>query len=92
MQTDEMNEQELIEYKHILKDFAMMAAEHPEMIDKLREAMKFSASAMVTNRPKTKVEFGKLVEEMDSFLNACQTGEVDPHAFIRGMDDEESNG
>jgi hypothetical protein len=91
MQPDEMDDQEMIEYKAVLKKFARMAADHPEMIDNIRASLKFCASAMITNRPETKVEFGKAVEEMDSFLNACQTGEVDPHAFIRSMDEEESN-
>lgn len=42
----------------------------------------------ISNRPEAVAEFHRLAEEVDSFLSACQTGEVDPHAFIRSLDDE----
>ena len=90
MKPDEMNEDELIVYKSALKEFARMAAEYPDMIDNLRANLKFSAATLITNRPNVKTDFGKAVDEMDSFLKACQTGEVDPHAVWRAMDEEES--
>ncbi len=90
MQDKESDAEHLKEYKLTLKKFAIMAADYPNMIGQLRVALKASASAMISNRPETVSEFQRLAEEIDAFLSACQTGEVDPHAFIRSLDNENS--
>ncbi|WP_462270200.1 hypothetical protein [Desulfobacter sp.] len=75
-------------YKSVLKQFAEMAANDPDMIPELRRVLKISAASMLSNRPDTILEFQKLGEEIDSFLSACQIGEIDPHTFIQSFEDQ----
>lgn len=87
----EANDSEKIylkEYKEMIKGFAKMAANYPEMTDQLRVALKTSASLMISNRPDSISEFRKLAEEVDAFLQACQTGEIEPSRLVECLDKE----
>lgn len=86
MQSKEQDEKYIREYKKMLKGFAEIAMEHPEMIDQLRIALKSSAALMLSNRPETVSEFRSLAQEVDAFLQACKTGEVDPQGFLKSLD------
>jgi hypothetical protein len=90
MPADELDARYIKEYKKMPKEYAIMAAKHPDVIDQLRAVLSASSVVMISNSPETVLEFRRLAEELDSFLGACQTGEVDPHAFIRSLDDEGS--
>ncbi len=77
-------------YKSMLRGFAEMAASDPDIVGQLKDVLKISATAMISNRPDSVSEFQRLAEEVDSFLSACQTGEVDPHSFVQSFDDQYS--
>lgn len=77
----EHDEQYIAEYQNMLQDYANLVANHPEIIDQLRDALKTSARLMVSNRPEAITAFDKLVEELDAFLIACKAGEIDPKQF-----------
>jgi len=91
MTNEEMNENDeeyVREYKKMLGGYAKLAAEHPEMIGELRAALEASAAMMISDRPEAVIEFRKLAEEVDAFLHACQTGEVDPQAVLDRLGEE----
>jgi len=89
MRSDEANASEeryLKEYNRMIKEWAKMAADYPDMTDQLRAALKASSAMMESNRPEAKSEFRKVAEEVDAFLNACQTGEIDPRRIFERLD------
>ncbi|MFO7885090.1 MAG: hypothetical protein R6U68_09720 [Desulfobacteraceae bacterium] len=88
MHEEELKAKYLEEYQSTLKEFARMAVSQPNMIDQLRVALKASASAMISNVPEAVTEFQQLAEEIDAFLNACQSGEIDPNKFIQRLDNQ----
>jgi hypothetical protein len=69
------------EYVKLLKKLARIAVNYPEKIDALRDMMKITANLMISNCPEVVKEFHELIEEMDSFLVACQRGEIDAKKF-----------
>lgn len=81
-----MNETYVKEYKKVLKGFAKLIVENPEIVDSLRESIKASARLMTSNKPETVSDFRKLAEEIDYFLLACKNGEIDPKAFVEQND------
>lgn len=85
--SQDIHEQEeyLKEYRRMLKGYAQLAAEHPERIDQLREAVEFTASVMISNCPGVVTEFRKLSQEIDAFLQACKTGEVNPADLLERL-------
>ncbi len=84
----ENDEQYLKEYKKMLKEYAKMAADYPEMTGQMRAALETSAAMMMSNHPEAISEFRKVVKELDAFLQACQTGEVDPNTLWESLDKE----
>ncbi|MBF0552030.1 MAG: hypothetical protein HQK60_16035 [Deltaproteobacteria bacterium] len=91
MKSEEVNESEeryIKEYQMMIKDYARMAANYPDMTDQLRTALKASAAMMISNSPEAISEFRKLAEDVDAFLHACQTGEIDPCTLLQRMDKE----
>jgi hypothetical protein len=85
---DEKNEEYINEYKNMIKEYARMAADHPDMIGQLRAALEASSAMMFSNSPEAVSEFRKMVKEVDAFLQACQTGEVDPQTLWEQLDKE----
>lgn len=73
-------------YFEILSGFARMASNYPERIGEMREALKFSASMMISNRPEAVKMFQQACQDVDSFLAACESGELDPKNFIIDTD------
>ena len=71
------------EYQAMLSIYAQIAAQHPEMIEVLREAIGTSADLIISNRSETIKEFRRLGKELDAFLAACQSGEIDPKSHSR---------
>jgi len=67
----------------MLSVYAKMAAEHPELIDAYREALKTSSTLMLSNCPELINEFRRLAGDLDAFLMACKTGEIVPQDFIK---------
>ena len=89
MKGEEMNETDekyMKEYKNMLKEYAKMAADYPEMTGQLRAALEASAAMMMSNNPEAVTEFRKVAKEVDAFLQACQTGEIDPRTLWEGLD------
>jgi len=66
----------------LLRTMASMASENPDMIGTLRLAMKTNASSMITNIPGLVIMTAELSDEIDSFLKACELGEIDPALFL----------
>jgi hypothetical protein len=77
----EHDERYIAEYQKTLQSYANLVTNHPEIIDQLRDVLKTSARSMVSNHPKAITDFEKMVEELDAFLIACKTGEIDPKQF-----------
>lgn len=91
MKGEEMNENDenyMKEYKNMLKEYAKMAADYPEMTGQLRAALEASAAMMMSNNPEAVSEFRKVAKEVDAFLHACQTGEVDPQTLWKRLEEE----
>lgn len=91
MRSDEANvseERYIKEYQMMIKEYAKIAADYPDMTDHLRAALKASAAMMMSNRRETISEFCKVAEEVDAFLQACQTGEIDPRRLFERLDEE----
>jgi len=88
MTMDEADEAYVKEYKKTLKEYARMAANYPDMIGQLRAALAASAAMMMSNRPEAVSEFRGLAKEVDAFLHACETGEVNPKCFLERLDNE----
>jgi len=76
------------EYKKMIREYARMAANFPDMIGQLRTALKTSAAMMMSNRPEAISEIRGLAKEVDAFLHACETGEVDPRSLLEHLDKE----
>ncbi len=93
MDNTDNNDQELYdndkEYLKLLSELSSFVTEHPEIISSLRDAIKTSASLMVSNIPEAVSDFRELAEEADSFLRSCQSGEINPESFI--IKDDEDN-
>ena len=70
------------EYMKCMRIWVEMAIEHPDLIDEMRRNIKLSASLMYSNRPETVSAFRELSEEIDSVLEACQTGEIDIQKWL----------
>ncbi|MFH1115816.1 MAG: hypothetical protein V1792_18050 [Pseudomonadota bacterium] len=87
MEDETPDELEIREYKLLFRDYARMAVKYPDAIDSLRDWLKQSAALMISNREETVIHFRKLAEEVDAFLAACQTGEIDPHRFLEETED-----
>ena len=82
-QMDNHDDNEYIEeYKSLLSTVARLIAENPNAVDSLRETLKLSAQLMWSNNQQTVIDYRKLTDEMDSFILACKTGEIDPKSFI----------
>ena len=77
------------QFTEVLKRFAGLIADRPDMIDSLRESLKLSAQMMMSNKPEAVTEFRDLAGEIDQFMHACKTGEIDPVKFS-GKDKEEN--
>ncbi len=65
-----------------------MAADSPDMIDQLTAALKRGTAMMKSNRPEAISEFRKAAEEVDAFLHACQTGDLDTLGLFEHLDEE----
>lgn len=85
---NETDEKYMKEYKNMLKEYARMAADYPEMVGQMRTALEASAAMMMSNNPEAVSECRKVVKEVDAFLQACQTGEVDPQTLWKRLDKE----
>ena len=74
----------------MIREYARMAADYPDMVGQLRAALETSAAMMMSNRPETVSEFRELAnaKEVDAFLLACQTREVNPRALLELLDKE----
>ncbi len=88
MPPEEHDARYLQEYKKMIKEYARMAADNPDMIEQMRVSLKASAALIISNKPETVSEFREVVNEVDAFLHACQTGEVDPRELLESLDDE----
>ncbi|MGN7612705.1 hypothetical protein ACQZV8_11535 [Magnetococcales bacterium HHB-1] len=67
------------EYQDTLQNFAKLATEHPERIPRLREALKAAPLIVVPGGHQGIVEqYDLMREEIDAYLHAIETGEVDP--------------
>jgi hypothetical protein len=75
-------------FTNMLKEYAKMAADYPEMTGQLRAALEASAAMMMSNNPEAVSEFRKVAKEVDAFLHACQTGEIDPRTLWERLDKE----
>lgn len=75
-------EEETEEYEEAMAQLSGLIVNHPERIDEIRESLAFSAKYMVSS-PEDKAGFQSLVEDMDAFLSACKTGELDPQEFLK---------
>ncbi|MFH0825263.1 MAG: hypothetical protein V2B18_21130 [Pseudomonadota bacterium] len=89
MATETPEEREARQYKQLLRDYGRLAADNPDMIGEMRESLKFSAAFIISNRQETVIQFRKLVGELDAFLAACQTGEIDLERFLKALGEEE---
>ncbi|MBM9537113.1 hypothetical protein [Desulfobulbus alkaliphilus] len=88
MLPEEHDDRYIKEYKKMIKEYARMAADNPDMIEEMRASLKASASLIISNKPEAVSKFREIVNELDAFLHACQTGEVDPRALSESLDDE----
>lgn len=82
IEPDMRNEPESREHRDFLLRIAKIIVEEPERVEDCRETLKYSARMMISNQPEAVSAFQKLVEEVDSFIHACRSGEIDPKAFI----------
>lgn len=80
--TPEHDEAYLAEYRQMLQSYARLVVEHPESVEQVRAALQTSARLMISNRPEAIAHFNQLVQEIDAFLTACQTGEIEPKQFV----------
>jgi len=88
MPMEQADEAYVQEYKKMIREYAGMAANHPDMLGQLRAALEASAAMMMSNRPEAISEFRELAKEVDAFLHACETGEVDPRSLLERLDKE----
>lgn len=86
MPTEEKGEAYVQEYKKMIGEYARMAADHPEMLGQLRAALQASGAMMMSNRPEAVSTFRELVKEVDAFLHAFETGEVNPQSLLDRLD------
>ena len=81
IEVEDKSQEEL--FQEVLKHFSRLIKNHsPERIEEIRDALKFSATHLVSNRPESVNDFRKLAGEMDGFLLACKTGEIDPTGLL----------
>lgn len=76
-------------YNEVLEGFARLAAQAPDQIDSLREALQFRADFVVSNNPSFISGYQEATAEIDAFLSAIKTGEIDPQSFIQNDDSDE---
>ena len=76
------DERFLEEYRKVFQDYARLDTDYQEMVDPLREALKTSATLIMSSNPETVETFRNMVKEIDAFLAACQTGDVTPERFV----------
>lgn len=88
MAIEQADEAYVQEYKKLLREIAAMAAKHLGMVGQLRGALEVSAAMMMSNSPEAVTEFRELAKEVDAFLHACETGEVDPRSLLERLDKE----
>ncbi len=79
----EMDEKTYEEFLNLLSTVSEFVVAHPDSIDMLRKALKTSAALMYSNRPEVIEDYQDVTRDVDSFLQACKTGEVDPKGLIR---------
>ena len=86
MQDKDFDAKYIEEYRQLVRKFASMAVNDPDMIGLLREALMTSASLMISNRAEAVTEFQELAKEVDALLSAFETGKIDPRTFLISFD------